>query len=237
MVLLLVTAFPLAGAAVPAIHTIVKFTAPYTADTVYDHSSHSRTGCGASVGLPTSPSFNLTSGEAQWASSVTVTACTSGFGGTGTQWTRTGVTNVNFTVPTNGSYNFTSHWNLTATFTYNVSAGINTTTNATFFAAYRIAPVLCLYDRTLATGHCYTAHGPQGMFTTGSGSVPITYSIVQLLRHNTFLTAGDQYYLQAYVLAHVVAGSPSGPTTGAATATLDLSGANGAHLLALKIYQ
>ena len=159
------------------------------------------------------------------------------------QYTEAGVTNLSFTVPTSGSYNLTAHWNVSATFTYNLSAGA-TSSGGTFLADYRIVPVFCVFDKTTSTGGCSSARPFQAAYvppSNGSRSinatVPVQFNTVHLLRHVP-LVAGDSYYLRIFLLSHVQADSALGLTTGSAVAYLDVAAPqNGATLVASKVYQ
>lgn len=242
--LFLLASLPLAGAS-PPIRTIQRFTAPYTADAAYDHSAeHARSGCGGSFAVPTPPTFNLTTGESQWAISAHAAACANGSYVRAIQYVRSGVTDVNFTVPSSGQYNFTEHWNGTATFSYNLSAGASSS-NGTFYAEYVLQAAVCLYDRTAGSGGCSwgAAVAAHAVFTTGNGSGPAngtvhsTYSVVKLLRHSS-LIAGHQYYLRGIISGWVQVGDFGGLTTGSASGLLDLTGTHGgAYLVGMRIYQ
>jgi hypothetical protein len=231
------------AASVASSHTIQRFTAPFAPGAPYDHSRLTRTGCGASTSLPAYPAFNLSTGVASWSSAAFVRACGNATGGFAIQYTKSGITNVTFTVPASGVYNFTGHWSANASFTYNLSSG-TTATGGSFSAGYRFAPVLCLFVAATGAGGCSSGVPvqarivpPANATTWTNHTLPIHFDIVELLRHS-YLAAGTTYELRAFLLAHVQVDSPSGLPSGSASASMDVAAPQyGAALVAMKIYQ
>jgi hypothetical protein len=218
--LLLLSLPSAAGASPAAAKAVVKFAPPYVGATAYDQVHHTKSGCGGSATVATAPSFNLSSGRAQWTIGSSIIACSSGTGGSVTNFVRSGVTDLNFSVATTGSYNVTAHWVVNGTFAYSF---VSTANNSTGWSlSYHLAPFLCLMDYTNSTERCSSSAPYTLTSTNGSGSFGVGFSVVQLFRHAA-LTSGSSYGLEAYLYGFVTATSPAGPTTGSAYGALDFS--------------
>ncbi|MCI4337433.1 MAG: hypothetical protein L3K17_09675 [Thermoplasmata archaeon] len=186
----------------------------------------------------------MTSGKATMAILADMTACSNGSVGYAIQHAHAGITDVNFTVPTNGTYKFNAQWNGSFTFVYNLSAGASSS-NGTFYSEYFLLPIDCLFDRTSHYGGCDSAVGAvaQGVYTTGNGSAPANGRVQMNFSdyvhyHDNGLVSGHQYYLRLYLLAFVQVGDFGGLTTGSARAAFSMAGSGGsAHLLAIRVYQ
>jgi hypothetical protein len=222
----LLLTLPTSAAASPT--ALFKFAAPYTGASAYDQAHHTRSGCGGTFATGTAPTFNLTSGRSQWSEGAGVTACSNGTAGTAKEFVRSGVTDLNFTAATTGVYNVTAHWTTNASFSYALpSVG--------YTAAYHLQPFLCLIDLSNATSHCGMAPASRLTFSSGNGTVTITYSVVQLLR-NAPVTAGSAYSIEAYLYAFVTVSSSSGVVSGTGSAALNMTGSWGGYLTHVKVF-
>ena len=229
----LLAVLPVASAAPPK--AIVKFAAPYVGAIAFDHAPHIQTGCGGSTAIGTYPTFNQSNGQEQWSISATETACTAPSAGTDTQYVKSGLTNLSFTVASNGTYNFTAHWVANGTFNYSVAYSSPNSTGLTI--SYRVAPVLCLVDELSNVSTCRTAAVHVVSFSSGSGSVAVAFSIIQTFK-NAALTAGVPYSFAAYLYAHVAASASSlAPAGSSATGALNFVGTNhDAALTEVKVF-
>jgi hypothetical protein len=237
VVALLLLSLPSAAGASPAAKALVKFAPPYVGATAYDQNHHAKTGCGGTYTLGWSPSFNLTNGRAQWAAGSAVSACRLGTGGTATNYVRSGVSDLNFTVGTNGSYEVTAHWMANGTFSYSVFSSSNVTTG--FSVSYHLAPYLCLMDFTNSSEKCSAPAPYTQTFTVGNGTVGVAFSILQLYQHAT-LVAGHAYGIEAYLYAYVTASVPAGPMSGNAGGSLNFASTGtpgwGGYLTHVKVF-
>jgi hypothetical protein len=221
---------PTTAAASPT--AFVKFAAPYTGAASYDQAHHTRTGCGGTFPSGTAPTFNLTTGLAQWTQGAGVTACASGIAGSATEFVRSGVTDLNFTAATNGSYNVTAHWVTNGSFAYALPA-------SGFTATYRLQAYLCLIDWSALTSHCGKAPADKLTITSGNGTVGVAYSVVELLRNST-VTAGTTYGIEAYLYGFVTVTSANGVVSGSGSAMLRMASAGtpvwGGYLTHVKVF-
>jgi hypothetical protein len=138
---------------------------PYSSASAYLHTVHSfQRGCGSSESAIAASAVNLTAGRVFVASvNVSVSTCNSTMG-SAEFLGYAGIGYLNFTVTSNGTYNFTAHWHLGV----NVSLGTSSRSSTGDRAQFSLSEIDEVVDLTHPAG-TYSKDHSIGMRTLTNG--------------------------------------------------------------------